>query len=556
MIFNRLAAPRGRASAGVPTYGLVPPMGSVPSTSGLLISQATAMAVSTVYACVRRRAQDTARCPPSLYTVNEGGTRTNIDDHPLCALFDRPNRVQTWIEFIEQLQVGLLLRGNAYAVALRDEKAIVRELIPINPDAVAVLEALDGSVFYQINRIGLFQMALLADEPLAIPAEDVLHIRGLSFNSLVGVSTIGLGRDAIGLSMGQEQQAARWMANGARPSGVLESDKALNDEAARRLKDRWDALKAGIQNAGTTAVLEDGVKWKSMTLSSVDLEFMNARQYQVPEVCRFFGVPPHKIYVIDRAASMSIPAQDQDYCNSTITPDLERFEQKIEQFWQLDKDGINVHFDEGQLLRADVMTRFQALRIGVLTGILTPNEARESEGLPALDGGDALLVPANTAALGSDMTGTGADEAGRPEGKNAPPPKVGTGGDQPAAKKTDDDSPELPGAEELLPRSLRQVQVERAMLLSGVPVRHQAKIRARLHGKRIVPQMVLREVTPPPDRLAIAPPKEPASERAFSLAVNVDARQGGTVRRSALMRRNDDGSIAVDLIEGAQHEAE
>jgi hypothetical protein len=215
-----------------------------------------------------------------------------------------------------------------------------------------------------------------------------------------------------------------------------------------------------------------------------------------------------------------------------------------------------VHFDEGQLLRADVMTRFQALRIGVLTGILTPNEGRESEGLQALPGGDALLVPANTAALGSDMTGSGADEAGRPEGGNAPPPKVGTGGDQPNAKKNEGD-PELPGAEELQPRqsyepsALRQVPVERALLLSGVPVRHQAKIRARLVGKRIVPRMVIREIAPPPEPLAIAPPAtEPRTDGALSLAVNVDARQGGAVvRRSAVLRRNDDGSMAVDLVE-------
>lgn len=549
MIFDRIAA-RGSARAGVPSYGLIPPLGSVSSASSMLISQSTAMSVATVYACVRRRAQDIARCAPSLYRVEDDGTRINVDDHPLVALFDRPNRVQTWLEFIEQLATAYVLRGNAYAVVLRDGKGKPRELIPVNPDAVMVLEAADGSIFYNTNRIGLFQIAMLRDFPVAIPAEDMFHIRGLTFNSLVGVSTIGLARDAIGLAAAQEQQASRWIANGARPSGVLESDKSLSEDAARRLRDRWEQFKSGIQNVGSTAVLEDGVKWKPMNLSSTDLEFLSARNFQVPEICRFLGVPPHKVFVIDRAASMSIPQQDQDYVNSTIAPDLERFEQKFEQYFGLLDEDINCHFDEGALLRADVMTRFNALRIGVLTGILTPNEARQSEGLQALPGGDALLVPANTAALGSDMTGSAPDEAGRPEDGTIAKPGVGTSGKQPGGKKINEGDDELPGAEELQPRMVQR-EVERTLLLSDVPIRHQAKIRARLIGKRIVPRVVIRPTEPP--ALAAPPPAtEPAIERAFSLPpinVHVDARQGGTVHRSAQMRRNDDGSIAVDMTE-------
>lgn len=560
MLFDRIARPRAdfaRASAGVPSFSLIAPLGSVTSASGQLISQSTAMSVSTVYACVRRVSQDVARCSPSLYRVEDDGTRINVDDHPLVKLFERPNRVQSWFEWIEQMKIALLLRGNAYAVALRDGRGRVRELIPVNPDAVMVLEAADGSLFYQTNRIGLFQMFVLGGMPLAIPEEDMFHIRGMSFNSLVGVSVIGLARDAIGVASGQEQQAARWMANGARPSGVLESDKPLSEDAARRLRDRWEMFKSGIQNVGATAVLEDGVKWKPMNLSSTDLEFLQARQFQVPEVCRFFGVPPHKVFLIDRAAAMSIPQQDQDYVNGTISPALERLEQKFEQFFGLIEEGINCHFDEGALLRADVMTRFNALRIGVLTGILTPNEARETEGLQALPGGDNLLVPANTAALGSDMTGTAADEAGRPTDGDPPPAKVGTGGTQPAGTKVNEGDDELPGAEELQPRALLPVPVQRTLLLSGVPVRHQPKIRARLIGKRIVPTVVIRSTAPPAALLAPSV-TEPAIERAFSFAVNVDARQGGaSVRRSAVMRRNDDGSMAVDLTdEGATHATE
>jgi phage portal protein BeeE len=135
--FGRAFAPKqSRASAGVPSYGMIPPLGSVPSATGLMISQATAMAVSAVYACVAIRAKDVARCTPRLFVPNKAGGRDLVTDHVIAKLFARPNRQQTWFEFWQQMMIGYLLRGNAYAAILRDRRGNPVELIPINPDAV------------------------------------------------------------------------------------------------------------------------------------------------------------------------------------------------------------------------------------------------------------------------------------------------------------------------------------------------------------------------------------------------------------------------------------
>ena len=224
-IRQAFATPVEKASAGVPSQGFLPTLGATPSASSLLVSQGTAMSVSAIYACVTVRSQDVARCAPRLFKDEPGedGKRVRVKDHPVAKLFRRPNRAQNWFEFAEQMNVACLLRGNAYAAIKRDSRGNPSELIPINPDAVMVLEALDGNIFYNVNRVGLWQMAMLRDFPVAIPAEDMFHLRGLSFNALVSASTIGLARDSIGVAMALEQQAARWMANGARPSVVLQS---------------------------------------------------------------------------------------------------------------------------------------------------------------------------------------------------------------------------------------------------------------------------------------------------------------------------------------------
>jgi len=175
-ILTRMAAPVQRASAGAPSYATGGLLGGVASASGAQISQATAMTVSAVYGCVNRLSTDLARCAPSIIDRDADGTKTWIKEHPLLPLLKRPNPVQTWFEFKRQMQVGLLLRGNSYAAIIRDSRANPIALIPINPDAVMVLEAGDGSIYYNVNRIGLWQIAMLRDFPTAIPAEDMFHL--------------------------------------------------------------------------------------------------------------------------------------------------------------------------------------------------------------------------------------------------------------------------------------------------------------------------------------------------------------------------------------------
>jgi len=411
-----------RSVAGTPAQGFLPVLGSVPSATGLAINQGSALTVSTVYACVARRAKDVARCTPGLFRQGDDGKQEQIHDHPLARLFRRPNRLQTWYEFAMQVEACYLLKGNGYVVLLRDHRGTVVEMIPVNPDNVLVLEASDGSIFYQVNRSGLFQMAVLRDQPIAIPEEDVLHLRGITLNMTVGLSTIGMARDDIGLAMGFTQQAARLMSNGARPSGVLKTDKQLSVEAAARLKAQWETLKAGLANSGSTAILEEGLTWTSLALNSVDLQFIEQKKLQVEEVARFFGVPLHKIGVFGSDAKIKLDQADQAYVNDTVMPDCEMWEQRLERVFDLDDEGFSVSLDERNLLRAEEATRINNGRLAVLSGLITINEWRARESLPPMPGGDVLLQPVGLAALGSNVSGTAPDGAGRPEDGDMPDP--------------------------------------------------------------------------------------------------------------------------------------
>ena len=392
---------------------------SSPSATGINIDQQSAMQATAVMACVSVLSEDISKLTPQIFqrvdvAGHEDGGRQVAKNHFLYNLLWRPNDWQTWPEFCRQMVTGYLLRGNAYAVIIRDGRAKPQMLVPINPDHVALWEAASGELFWMVTRAGLHEKHVLRNEPLLIPYDDVFHLKDLSANGLIGQSRIALAREAIALSLGQEQQYARLMGNGARPSGMLTTEQKLTADAAKRLKDNWDAIHGGLLGSGKTAVLEQGLKWTSLTLTMSDMEFLASRMFQTVEICRLFRVPPHMVGDLSKGTFNNIVQQSQEYRNNTLTSHTEVWEKRLDFQFGLRDMGLFVDMDESSLLKADITARYNVWRVGKLSGILTTNEIRIAEGLEPMEGGDELFQPLNMGPLGSDMTGTPPDGAGKP----------------------------------------------------------------------------------------------------------------------------------------------
>jgi len=392
---------------------------SVPSVTGIAINQQTALNAAAVMACVTMIAEDVAKLPVGLFRKLDNGAgrvRLKKGDHWLVSLLRKPNPWQNGMEFREMLMCGTIMRGNGYAVIIRNGRGIPIMFVPINPDRVALWEAQDGELLYRVTPFGLHEMAMLKDQPFLIPFDDMLHIRGFSINGLVGASRIALAREAIGLTLGQERKAASFLGQGSSPSGVLSTEQKLTDATRDRAKEMWKALHTGLQNAGRTAILEAGLKWTPLTLTSTDLEFIASRQFQLQEIARAFRVPPHKIGELSRATNNNITQQSQEYVNDTISGYTSRWKYKFDERFDLDDDDLFIDFDLSAILEGDLVARYNAHRTGIMSGFLTPNEARQKEGLNPKTGEekgpDALQQPANMSAMGSQSSGTGADDGG------------------------------------------------------------------------------------------------------------------------------------------------
>jgi HK97 family phage portal protein len=414
--------------------------GGGPTNSGVAVNSDTAMRHVACMACVSILSTDLAKIPLGVFRALGNGGKEPARDHYLHKLLRKPNNWQTGFEFKEMMQASLVLRGNGYAVTVRDGRGKPLYLVPIHPDRVGLFEAPGGEYFWAVTRNGLHEMAMLRDMPFLIPSEDMFHLRWLStWHSLLGSSRLSMIRESVGLAIGMEQHQARFVGQGARTSGVLSTDgKFASKEAREDLRAEFQRMQGGPRNSGAIAILEQGLKWQPLGLSMVDSQFIESRNFGIRDIARAFDVPPYKLALEGENEGPAMVQMGQQYLNGPISGYCERWKAKGEQFFELDGDDLFLDWDYAHFVKADLLSRFTAYRQAVGGPWMAANEARRGEGMPDQKNGDDVYQPANMVPLGWKPSGTpaagpGSDLTGVP----------GEGGDGDANR--DEATDEAPG---------------------------------------------------------------------------------------------------------------
>ena len=241
------------------------------STSGKTVTERSAMQMTAVYSCVRILAEAIAGLPLHVYRYNSDGGKEKAIDHSLyLILHDEPNPEMSSFVFRETLMTHLLLWGNAYAQIIRNSKGEVMALYPLMPNKMSVDRDENGQLYYQylrsVDEVGG------KSETVILKPTDVLHIPGLGFDGLVGYSPIAMAKNAIGLAIATEEYGAKFFANGAAPSGVLEYTGTIMDP--QRVREAWQSQFGGSQNSGKIAVLEEGMKYTPISISPEQAQFL------------------------------------------------------------------------------------------------------------------------------------------------------------------------------------------------------------------------------------------------------------------------------------------
>jgi HK97 family phage portal protein len=386
------------------------------TATGLKVSPDSAMRVAAVFACVRVIAETVASLPLVVYRTLPNGGKERAENHPAYKmLHQEPNDWQTTFEFLEMMQGHIELRGNAYAHLLRGMRGGIEQMIPLHPDRVQVFRLPNGRLQYQVRYLYSARIDTFAQE-------EILHLRGLSSDGFIGMSTIGVGAETVAAGLAAQQFASRFFENDATPSGVVEHPKSLTDAAHARLKQSWREQHAGV-NQHSVAILEEGMKYTNIGLTNRDSQLLEARQFSRGDIASIFRVPPHKIGDLSRATFSNIEQQNIEFATDSVRPRLVRLQHRINMdiVRPLTIDGENYfcEFQMDALLRGDQKSRYEAYSSGINAGWLNRNEARAMESMNPIEGLDEPLMPLNMVPVSS--AGDIADTS------DQPPASDGTG---------------------------------------------------------------------------------------------------------------------------------
>ena len=369
------------------------------SDAGVIVNEHTALRVAAAQACLALIANDVAALP--LKVKRQSGDRLeDATDRPEYSLLLRkPNDLHTGFEFRQMMTAQAVLRGNAYAYISRAANNRITELWPLMASEVSVTRRgydLEYTVAaYDGQLSGTFTK------------RNILHLRGLMWDGKGGLDRILTARDSIGLASAAEGTQAKAFKNGARMPGYWTTDVPLKPEQVDRIAAQLLAATTG-ENQYKSPVLDAGMKFNQAGMNFDDAQLVETRKQQILEVCAHFNVVPAVLGLDDKTqAFTSVEAMMRWHLQHTLRPWLTAWEQAI------DRDVLDgaagpliAKFDTSDMEKASTAERAQSYRDLVELGIMTRNEARRLEGLPALDGLDEPLTPLNMA--GADQGG-GAD---------------------------------------------------------------------------------------------------------------------------------------------------
>jgi HK97 family phage portal protein len=295
----------------------------------------------------------------------------------------------------------LLLWGNAYAQIIRNGKGEVVALYPLMPDRMSVERDQSGRIYYQYTTRSEDAPTMKGSTVNLSPSE-VLHVPGLGFDGLVGYSPIAMAKNAIGMAIACEEYGAKFFANGAAPSGVLEHPGTIKDPS--RVRDAWNSQFAGSSNAHRVAVLEEGMKYTPISISPEQAQFLETRKFQIDEIARIFRVPPHMVGDLEKSSFSNIEQQSLEFVKYTLDPWVVRWEQALARALLLEeeKDVYFFKFNVDGLLRGDYASRMQGYATARQNGWMSANDIRELENLDLIsdeEGGSLYLVNGNMVPL-------------------------------------------------------------------------------------------------------------------------------------------------------------
>lgn len=366
---------------------------ALPNYSGELVDEVSAFAVSAVLASVSIIADSIASMPVELIRDSRG----RVEKLPTPSVFEQPNDHQTMYQFIHQATSMIALHGVDYIYAPKGSNGLPVEMRNLAPRLVNVSLEEDELIFKYGNT--------------RLTSEQVKQVPWLVLpDRLRPISPLDSQRNTIGMAIAMDRFLSQFYGEGATPSSVLETDQAMSREAAEVLRDTWED---SHYKRRRPAVLTNGLKWRPVTTSAADMQMLEHREAIVRDIARTYRVPLHLINGTggDSQTYQNVEQAGINFVRYTLLPYMRRLEDVLTSMLPY---GQKIRFNADEFQRADLGTRVRAQQSMIMSGTLSPNEARALENREPYEGGDQFVLGVAGAPIagveGGDLPTLGTDQ--------------------------------------------------------------------------------------------------------------------------------------------------
>lgn len=319
-----------------------------------------------------------------------------IFEHPALSVLAYANRLMTQYDLLEATQIYLDLVGESFWVLLRDGDEPA-EIWPVRPDWMKVVPSKTNVVDSFIYSPGGTSVDIVKFDP-----KDVIHFKYFNpKNPYRGKGTVQAGAMAIDIHTFAQEYNRNFFFNSALPGLVFTTEQKLSQDAIKRFMEQWQSKFGGKGNSNKVGFIGGGMKVEKISQTARDMDFKELQSMMRDDILAVFKVPKTIIGLTDDVNRANAEATTRSFMERVVTPRMKKIVTHLNEFflpnWQED-----VFFDFDDPAPEDTELKLKIYESGLNLGWLTPNEVREQENLPPVEGGDKVYISFGKIPLGTE----------------------------------------------------------------------------------------------------------------------------------------------------------
>lgn len=353
-----------------------------PST-GTKATAKSALTLSAFFNGVDTISSDIAKLPKGIYRKT-GDFRNRLSEHPADYLISKaPNELMTAFDFWKTISLLCLLKGEAFVEIVRNSVTAEEEFFDLLDREKVRVKKSGRKLFYEF-------------EGRTIPSEDILHFKGFSLDGVRGVGVIAFAAHNLGVQLDSQSYASDLYGDRGLGYGVIESEQLVTDPNKKLISEGF-TKKMSEKNKFKVPVLDAGLKFKQISISPAEAQFIESNRFATEDVARWLNMPPHKLKNLQNSNRSNIYQQSIEYVVDCLMSWVVKFELELncKLFGKGHAHEDYVKFNEKALLRGDLQAQSAFYKDMIYTGTFTRNEVRALEDKNPIDGLDDPLTPVN-----------------------------------------------------------------------------------------------------------------------------------------------------------------